>query len=158
MLVSNECCMFARSDHLRMRRDLQQSRDRASLEMKISALLFSGLLICSAHTYTGTAPRGPDCGAPGWSVPEPPSGAKLLQVNTIIRSIFIIYGVMQTPHTVYYTMRMQTWRPHAVDGTGLLAEGHCSVEMLPEQRPDSHVFRHAVRPHHSQNLQERSAA
>ena len=44
------------------------------------------LLLSSAYTVaSSSSPVDNDCGVYGWSVPEPPSGAKLLQVNAVIR-------------------------------------------------------------------------
>ena len=50
------------------------------------AVLLLLLLLSSAYTVaSSSSPVDNDCGVYGWSVPEPPSGAKLLQVNAVIR-------------------------------------------------------------------------
>ena len=58
-----------------------------------AAVLLPSLLLLLCSVVTSGAPLSSsfygdtDCGVSGWPVPEPPGGAKLIQVHAIIRSL-----------------------------------------------------------------------
>ena len=59
------------------------------LRMMVSPLTGLVSLLCLAPAVTISPGDSSDCGVFGWAVPEPPSGAKLMQVHAIIRSIVV---------------------------------------------------------------------
>ena len=60
-----------------------------SFNLCVPIALLSGLLLYSPLTFCAVpvspVPGDSDCGVFGWPVPDPPSGAKLLQINAVIR-------------------------------------------------------------------------
>lgn len=51
-----------------------------------NAIKFVSSLCVIVHTAAAFSGLPTDCSVVGWSVPKPPDGAKLLQVQAIIRS------------------------------------------------------------------------
>ena len=54
--------------------------------LSVNAIKLIASLCVIVHTATASSGLPSDCTVVGWTVPKPPDGAKLLQVQVIIRS------------------------------------------------------------------------
>lgn len=79
-------CISTRDDSAHASRSICPTHLHVIMVTQVTALvslLYLAPAVTISHGYSS------DCGVCGWAVPEPPSGASLMQVHAIIRSIVV---------------------------------------------------------------------